>query len=141
MLAACELGDRGERAAARAGSLWQRIDRHGRFSTGAPAAAASTDDEKRRAEMLQDYVPGQALLALARAAEVGLAAADRAAFDRAFVFYRHRFRHRRGWGAAGWLPQAMAAWWRVVRSPQVAAFAFGSSTGCSSTSSRRTAGS
>ena len=108
----------GERASAGAlaDTLGSCIDVHGRF-TCLLDPAADTDE-------YQDYFPGQALLALARAAEKKLRAPDPARLARAWRFYRHRFRHKRDWGQVSWMAQAAAAWWRVEGDEETARFAF-----------------
>jgi hypothetical protein len=68
--------------------------------------------------------PGQALLALALAAEKKVCAVDKVRLAQARRFYRHRFRHKRHWGQVSWLAQAAAAWWRVDRNPESASLAF-----------------
>nr|WP_246323904.1 AMMECR1 domain-containing protein [Petropleomorpha daqingensis] len=74
------------------GRLVDAIDRHGRFDTEH-----------------QDYAPGQALLALARAAAAGVDVPT-GPVERALAHYRRRFRQNTAWGAVSWLAQAYAAW-------------------------------
>jgi hypothetical protein len=68
-----------------AAQLLSRFDRHGRLDTGTHEPA-------------QDFFPGQALLALGPQAP-----------QRAFAFYRRRFRQNHAWGAVPWLSLAYAA--------------------------------
>jgi hypothetical protein len=75
-------------------------------------------------EGAQDSHPGQALLALARAAEKKVCAADKAKLAQARRFYRQRFRYKRSWAHVCWLTQAAVAWWRVDRDAEAARFAF-----------------
>jgi hypothetical protein len=128
LLALCELErDATDELARRlARGLWQRIDRHGKITspelpapTGAEPAAAA-----QAAELMQDFLPGQVLAALAAAVARGKAEIDGAALARAFAVYRHRFRYQRGWGQVSWLGQAAAAWWRVTRDAAHAELAF-----------------
>lgn len=116
LLALLERG--GERASAKAlaSTLWSSIDLHGRFTC--------LMDPANEPDELQDYFPGQALLALARAAEKKVCSPDRDRLARAWRFYRHRFQHKRDWGQVSWLVQAAAAWWRVEGDEAVARFAF-----------------
>ncbi len=120
LLASVELAPRDRRRAERArglaATLWARVDPHGRLATH----AVPVED----ADAYQDYYPGEALLALARAAEAGIAPADGARLERAFRFYRHRFRYRRDFGPVTWLAQAFAAWHRVLGRAEHAALAF-----------------
>jgi hypothetical protein len=103
-----------ERAAA---TLWDCVTLpHGRVRTHRGAEAS--------ADEYQDYFPGQALLALAAATEANICAADEEKLSRAFLYYRHRFRHRRGFGQVSWYTQAFARWWRLTREERFAALAF-----------------
>jgi orotate phosphoribosyltransferase/AMMECR1 domain-containing protein len=99
-----------------AASLWSRIDAHGRIHTHADEAAAS--------DAYQDYFPGQVLLALAAAAQAGLARVDDVKLTRAFRYYRHRFRARPHFGQVSWLAQACHALWRIKPDPCFAGLAF-----------------
>jgi len=63
----------------------------------------------------QDYFPGQLLLALAAAHRCGVADLREDPLDRAFTYYRHRFRYRRNFGQVSWLMQAFGAWWEATR--------------------------
>jgi len=116
LLALLETGENRALAARLASTLWSCIDVHGRV-TCFPDPAADDD-------VFQDYFPGQALLALALAAEKKLFAPDKARLAQARRFYRHRFRHKRHWGQVSWLAQAAAGWWRVDRDAEAARFAF-----------------
>jgi hypothetical protein len=122
LLALCEKD--GDDAAARlntarraAATLWDCVTLpHGRVRTHrAPEASA---------EEYQDYFPGQALLALAAACASGVSEVDEEKVERGFLYYRHRFRHRRGFGQVSWYTQAFARWWQVTRDERFAAFAF-----------------
>jgi orotate phosphoribosyltransferase/AMMECR1 domain-containing protein len=122
LLALCERGS-GEssphrRTAERmAATLWDCVTLpHGRVRTH--RESESTGEE------FQDYFPGQALLALAAASDAGVCAADGEKLARGFLYYRHRFRHRRGFGQVSWYTQAFARWWHVTRDERLAAFAF-----------------
>ncbi len=119
LLALCQLpgGDpRGTPAVGLSATLWASIDGHGRISTHRPPAESP--------DAFQDSLPGQALLALGSACEVGLAEEQKDRLSRAFRYYRHRFRHKRAFGQVSWLMQAFSAWWRVRREPQFAALVF-----------------
>jgi orotate phosphoribosyltransferase/AMMECR1 domain-containing protein len=100
-----------------AATLWDCVTLpHGRARTHrAPEASA---------EEYQDYFPGQVLLALAAACASGVSEVDEGKVESAFLYYRHRFRHRRGFGQVSWYTQAFARWWRVSRDERFAAFAF-----------------
>jgi orotate phosphoribosyltransferase/AMMECR1 domain-containing protein len=105
------------RARSLASLLWSCIDEHGRFFR-------THRDPEDEDDACQDYFPGEALLALARAAEAGIHAADATRLHKAFRYYRHRFRYRRSWGQVSWLMQAFAAWHRVTNDPEHAALVF-----------------
>jgi orotate phosphoribosyltransferase/AMMECR1 domain-containing protein len=121
LLALCEsgAGDAGARrdAAARAAAtLWGCVTLpHGRVRTHRDAEPS---DE------FQDYFPGQLLLALAAACDAQVSEVDEERLARAFLYYRHRFRHRRGFGQVSWYAQAFARWWHVRRDARFAEFAF-----------------
>jgi hypothetical protein len=123
-----DIADRGKLAE----TLWGSIDRHGRVTTWVPAPASEedddeTDDQSDRAEVspedLQNYVPGQVLLALA-AARTGVTAADERKIERAFRYYRHRFRYKRDFGQISWMSLAAAAWWRLTGRRELADLLF-----------------
>ncbi len=100
-----------------AATLWDCVTLpHGRVRTHREAESS--------AEEFQDYFPGQALLALAAACEANVCAVDEERRARAFLYYRHRFRHRRGFGQVSWYTQAFARWWRVTGDERCADFAF-----------------
>jgi hypothetical protein len=133
LLALCECGDAGVmESSVFAESLVTAIDRHGRVGTWSPPARARENEVENDedpptefdAEELQSYVPGQVLLALAAAARTGLIAADSLKIDRAFRFYRHRFRYRRDFGQVSWLALAFAAWSKLERNHEWAEFVF-----------------
>jgi AMMECR1 domain-containing protein/orotate phosphoribosyltransferase len=99
------------------------IDRHGRVNTWRPEPVDATaedeseeveDDEDEEGsfdpEELQNYVPGQVLLALARAEEKFGFPTDSQSLDRAFRYYRHRFRYRRDFGQVTWLALSFSVW-------------------------------
>lgn len=103
-LAELETPDEQERdvAARLAATLWSRIGRHGRIATH---RGRDSGDEP-----YQDYFPLQALLALAVATGRGFQAAPVEPLEKAFRYYRHRFRNRFHFGQVCWLGQAAAAW-------------------------------
>jgi len=116
LLGLLELGEDKATAKALATTLWSRIGPHGRFSC---LLNPTADDEA-----CQDSMPGQALLALARAAEAKMHPVDEAKLALAWRYYRHRFHFRRHWDQVPWLTQAAAAWWRVDKDAQRARMAF-----------------
>jgi AMMECR1 domain-containing protein/orotate phosphoribosyltransferase len=119
VLALCELpaGDyRRVQARGLADSLWSTVDRHGRITTHFTSGSVE--------ESFQDYFPGQALLALARAARSGLTEVDDAKLERALGYYRHRFRYQRNFGQVSWLMQAFSAWWDARHEPSFSAMVF-----------------
>ncbi|HST79841.1 MAG TPA: AMMECR1 domain-containing protein, partial [Verrucomicrobiae bacterium] len=119
VLAICELpkGDyRRPQARGLADVLWSAIDGHGRITTH--FTSEKVDD------VFQDYFPGQVLLALATATREGLTQADDTRLERAFCFYRHRFRYQRNFGQVSWLMQAFSAWWHLRHEEQFAAMLF-----------------
>jgi AMMECR1 domain-containing protein/orotate phosphoribosyltransferase len=72
----------------------------------------------------QEFLPGAALLALARYAA---ATGERWPLERvgeSLRWYRRRFRLTHAWGMVGWHPQAWAALHRLTGDPEQAAFAF-----------------
>ena len=86
-----------------AGKLLNAIDRHGRVQTWRP----SEEDEEQNdfePDELQNYVPGQVLLALASTKPQDPRVAQ------AFRYYRHRFHHKRNFGQVSWMALAAAAW-------------------------------
>ena len=119
VLALCELprGDyRRVQARGLADVLWSSINRHGRIATHFTAEQVE--------ESYQDYLPGQVLLALAAATREGLTEVDEPALERAFRYYRHRFRYRRNFGQVSWLMQAFSTWWQLRHDPRFAAMVF-----------------
>jgi orotate phosphoribosyltransferase/AMMECR1 domain-containing protein len=119
LLALTELpaGDeRREHAPALATTLWRAIDAHGRISTHRSPA----DDD----DVFQDYFPGQVLLALAAAVRAGFTQVDEEKLDRAFRYYRRRFRYKRDFGQVSWLMQSFAAWSGITREPRFAELVF-----------------
>src|SRR5262249_48187477 len=83
-------------------TLWSSIGQHGYIFTH--RGRAQVDDS------FQNYFPGQVLLALAVAAEAKLTEVDALKLERAFRYYRHRFRYLRDFGQVSWLMQAFSAW-------------------------------
>lgn len=116
LLALLETGDDETTAATLATSLWSSINAQGRFSC--------TMDPAFDDDAFQDVYPGQALLALARAAEKKVSAPDEAKLALARRFYRQRFLYKRSWEQICWLTQAAVAWWRVDQDAEAARFAF-----------------
>ncbi len=111
--------------------LWASIDRHGRVTTWVPAAPAEDDEaetegspEEVSPDDLQNYVPGQVLLALAAAVRAGVTGLDARKVESAFRFYRHRFRYKRDFGQVSWMSLAAAAWWRLTQWRELADFLF-----------------
>ncbi|HEY2495751.1 MAG TPA: AMMECR1 domain-containing protein [Candidatus Angelobacter sp.] len=119
VLALCEFprGDHRRRLVrSLADTLWSRIDQHGRIATH--------HTDKKVADVHQDYMPGQALLALAAAAESGLTEIKHSKLNDAFRFYRHRFRHDRDFGQVSWMMQAFSRWYRIQSEPEFAALVY-----------------
>jgi AMMECR1 domain-containing protein/orotate phosphoribosyltransferase len=119
VLALCQLpkGDyRRSQVRGLADTLWSSIGRHGYIFTH--RGRAEVDDS------FQNYFPGQVLLALAIAAEARLTDVDAQKLDRAFRYYRHRFRYLRDFGQVSWLMQALSAWWRVQKNSQFSDLVF-----------------
>ncbi len=119
VLALCQLpkGDyRRSQVRGLADTLWSCIGRHGYIFTHRDRA--EVDDS------FQNYFPGQVLLALASAAEAKLTDVDADKLERAFLYYRHRFRFLRDFGQVSWLMQAFSAWWSFQRSSQFSDLVF-----------------
>lgn len=119
LLALCQLPeDKGHRALCSklASTLWSSIDAHGRISTH--------NDPVDGLEAYQDYFPGQALLALATAHQSGITAIIESKLDKAFKYYRHRYRYRRNFGQVSWLMQAFGKWWDATGNSRFADFVF-----------------
>lgn len=122
LLALCERDVSGSAARRRtaeriASTLWDCVSLpHGRVRTHRRSESS--------AEEFQDYFPGQALLALAAAAAANVCDADAEKLSRSFLYYRHRFRHRRNFGQVSWYAQAFARWWQLTRDESFAAFVF-----------------
>jgi orotate phosphoribosyltransferase/AMMECR1 domain-containing protein len=95
--------------------LVAQIDVHGRIATHRAGDGADAH---------QDYGPGQALIALARATERGVVDPDVDRIARAFRHYRMRFRRNRSWGAMPWLLQACVAWADVTPELDTMPFAY-----------------
>jgi orotate phosphoribosyltransferase len=119
VLALCQLpkGDyRRPQVRGLAETLWSAIGQHGHIFTH--RGRAEVDDG------FQNYFPGQVLLALAAAAEAKLTDVDSQKLDRAFRYYRHRFRYFRDFGQASWLMQAFSAWSRLQNNSQFSGLVF-----------------
>lgn len=98
-------------------TLWDCVSLpHGRVRTH--RRPESSSDE------YQDYFAGQALLALAAASASHVSEVDEERLSRSFLYYRHRFRHRRNFGQVSWYTQAFARWWQLTRDARFADFAF-----------------
>lgn len=118
LLALCELErpspEESLAAGRMAATLWSRIGGHGLIATHRDPPDAADPPAKPADDPCQDFFPGQALLALARAAERGFAPVERGKLSLAFRFCRHRFRYRRHFGQVSWQMQAFAAWSRLL---------------------------
>jgi hypothetical protein len=115
VLAELALGGATDETERTVATIASRIDGHGRFATHR--------DPTDRREEFQDYAPGQALLALAAAARQGIGLPTEP-LRRALRYYRMRFRQNTAWGAVAWLPQAYAAWGRLLGDDELTGFAF-----------------
>ena len=131
LLALCEVGMAGDIAdrGRLAQKLWESIDRHGRVTTWIPPIASDDEDgdeadETDLVDDLQNYVPGQVLLALAAAVRTRATATDQRKIERAFRYYRHHFRYRRDVGKVSWMTLAAAAWWRLTQSRELSDLLF-----------------
>lgn len=118
LLALCQFAKDDSRALATklSSTLWSSIDTHGRIRTHRPPADGS--------DAFQDYFPGQALLALGTAYQAGVTGLQESKLDRAFKYYRHRFRHRRDFGQVSWLMQSCGTWWKATGNPVFADLVF-----------------
>ena len=119
VLALCQLprGDyRRPQVRGLAETLWSSISQYGYIFTH--RGRAEVDDS------FQNYFPGQVLLALAAAAEAKLTDVNPQKLERAFRYYRHRFRYLRDFGQVSWLMQAFSAWGRLQRDSQFSDFVF-----------------
>ena len=105
-----------------ASTLWESIDRHGRIATAEPDD--DSDEDSASQEDLQNYVPGQVLLALAAAVRTRCCAPDERKIESAFRYYRHRFRYSRDFGQVSWMSMAAAAWWRLTGRRELADLLF-----------------
>ncbi|MGE5341722.1 MAG: AMMECR1 domain-containing protein [Candidatus Omnitrophota bacterium] len=99
-----------------ADTLWSRINRHGKVEVFLDPAMDN--------DGFQDYFPGQMLLALGKACRVGISTVDAVKLQRAFEFYRRRFRYKRDFGQVSWMMQAFSEWFLVTHEPEFAAFVF-----------------
>ena len=84
-----------------ADKLLDSIDRHGRVTT-----CDAPEDSDFEPDQLQNYIPGQVLLALASTST------EDPRIDLAFRYYRHRFHNKRDFGQVSWMALAAAAWRR-----------------------------
>jgi AMMECR1 domain-containing protein/orotate phosphoribosyltransferase len=119
LMALCESPGRNgapDLAANLVSTLWSTVDAQGRVKTH----RTPPDD----ADAYQDYFPGQALLALAVASRSGIDGRQGGKLEKAFKYYRHRFRYRRHFGQVSWLMQAFGVWWEATREPDFAALVF-----------------
>lgn len=90
-----------------------------------PSGRISTHrDPSADTDAFQDYFSGQALLALAAAAQESCATINEDQLHRSFTYYRHRFRYQRHFGQVAWLMQAFSKWWQVTRAVEFAEFVF-----------------
>jgi orotate phosphoribosyltransferase/AMMECR1 domain-containing protein len=110
----CRVDSGSDAAGVIARRLVAQIDVHGRLAT---------HRDGRAADAHQDYGPGQALTAVARATERGLVDPGADLIGRAFRHYRMRFRRNHSWGALCWLLQACAAWSAVAPELDTMSFA------------------
>lgn len=100
-------------------SLWQAIDRHGRFRTH--------KNVEHDVDAFQDYTPGQALLALGRFLGPPLTDLDEdraLGVVRAWSVARHRSRYHRHFGQVCFWPQAALVWDELVPDDENAASTF-----------------
>jgi orotate phosphoribosyltransferase/AMMECR1 domain-containing protein len=138
LLALCALGMPAVTdGAALSAKLLAAIDRHGRIATWQPPPEPAareddleeTDDDDEEEEetvdpeQLQNYVPGQVLLALAAAQKTGVISVDEKKIERAFRYYRHRFRYKRDFGQVSWMALSSAAWARLTSQREYAVLA------------------
>jgi len=120
-----------------AAKLLASIDRHGRVTTWQPPPEPiaqeddQEDDEEEDEEeetvdpeQLQNYVPGQVLLALAAAQKTGVISVDEIKIERAFRYYRHRFHYKRDFGQVSWMTLSAAAWARLTSQRECAGLVF-----------------
>jgi hypothetical protein len=131
LLALCEMKAPPIQVADIAEKIFASIDRHGRLATWQPPPQVDADEDDPEesedefdAEDLQNYVPGQALLALGAATETGAWNGDERSIERAFRYYRHRFRHKRDFGQVSWLTLAASAWSRLTHNREWAELTF-----------------
>jgi orotate phosphoribosyltransferase/AMMECR1 domain-containing protein len=90
-----------------------------------PSGRISTHrDSSLATDAFQDYFPGQALLALAAAAQERSTTINENQLHRSFNYYRHRFRYLRHFGQVTWLMQAFSKWWQVTHDARFAEFVF-----------------
>ncbi len=101
-----------------AATLWRCIDAHGRIITHHNPDDPSPDG-------YQDYFPGQVLLALAVACNAeDVSEIDEERLQRAFQYYRHRFRYKRHFGQVTWLMQAFSKWFYITDNTDFAELVF-----------------
>jgi AMMECR1 domain-containing protein/orotate phosphoribosyltransferase len=115
LLADIELRRSRRMQAAVAATLWERVNEHGRFATHLDGSAPVEH---------QDYAPGQALLALARATAADICPPPGDKLVRSLRYYRMRFRQNHSWGAVAWLTQAFVAWGAALGDRALTVFAY-----------------
>lgn len=98
-------------------TLWQAIDQHGRIHCFIHDDAEASEDA---ADLLQDYLPTTALLALALACQAGFSKPDRQKLSKALRFYWHRFQYKQRPAQVSWLVQAWFAWYQIAPSQTLA---------------------
>jgi AMMECR1 domain-containing protein/orotate phosphoribosyltransferase len=138
LLAICEAGmPNGDDRDSLSRKLLASIDRFGRVSTwqsDVDKAARQDDDlteadedpehEDFDADELQNYVPGQVLLALAATARSGFIQSNDQRIELALRYYRHRFRYKRDFGQVSWITLAAAGWARLTSHKEWTELAF-----------------
>lgn len=95
--------------------LWNAIDEHGRVSCFIHAANSKVNDEP-----YQDYIAGQALLALAVASKAGLTMIQRTPLTKALSYYQHRCQYKRRADLVSWMAQGLGAWWQLEANTRLA---------------------
>jgi AMMECR1 domain-containing protein/orotate phosphoribosyltransferase len=119
LLTLCQLPEadgHGPLAGRLASTLWASIEAHGRICTHSKPVDGL--------DAYQDYFSGQALLALATACQSGIATVIESKLDRAFTYYRHRYRYKRHFGQVSWFMQAFGKWWEATGQARFADFVF-----------------
>lgn len=95
--------------------LWNAIDEHGRVRCFIHAANSKVNDEP-----YQDYIAGQALLALAVASKAGLTMIQRPQLTKALSYYQHRCQYKRRADLVSWMAQGLGAWWQLEPNTRLA---------------------